>query len=330
MDKIDMKSLYDFSRKEGEGIPLLMDCDPGIDDAMALMMVKASGIFDLKSLTSVSGNLGIETTTRNIALFSEVLGFQAELARGASEPLVKERFSAADIHGNDGLGGASHLFDCTPDLSKVKPSAVDTMRRLLMEETRKTAIIATGPLTNIALLLKTYPEVKEKILVISIMGGSLEEGNVTALSEFNFYVDPEAASIVFKSGVPLLLSGLHLTKDATITRDNLEEIRRYPGVLSKPAAKMLETYPDTGHPLHDPCAVLALSHPEIFTFEDLEIHVDTREGVSQGMSYKEERSWVQRKPNCRVLMSIHQEKFRRLLVEALAYGQSDFPKNSRL
>lgn len=116
-----------------------------------------------------------------------------------------------------------------------------------------------------------------------------------------------------------MLSGLHMTLDATISEENLEEIRNHPGVLSKPAANMLKNYPGTAHPLHDPCAVLALSHPEIFTYEDLTIHIDTREGNSQGMSYKDERPWAEKVPNCRVLMKIHQEKFRRLLVEALAF-----------
>lgn len=208
---------YTSTRKKGERIQLFIDCNPGIDDAMALMMARASEGFDLKGITSVSGNLDIETTTKNIELFANVLKLNAVLARGASEPLVKGKFSAEEVHGSDGLGGASSLFGVTLSGEKVQQNAVDTMRKLLLEEERKTAIVAIGPLTNIALLLKTYPEVKEKIRVISIMGGSLEGGNVTPLSEFNFYVDPEAASIVFQSGIPLILSGLHMTVDATIT-----------------------------------------------------------------------------------------------------------------
>ena len=310
---------YHLTRKEGEKIPLLIDCDPGIDDAIALMVARASEAFEIKGITSVSGNLDIETTTKNIGLFAKVLELKAVLARGASEPLVKDKFSAEEVHGSDGLGGASSLFGVSWTEEKVQQNAVDTMRKLLLAEDRKTAIVAIGPLTNIALLLKTYPEVKEKIRVISIMGGSLEGGNVTPLSEFNFYVDPEAASIVFQSGVPLILSGLHMTLDATISEENLEEIRNHPGVLSKPAAAMLNNYPGTAHPLHDPCAVLALSHPEIFTYEDLTVHIDTREGDSQGMSYKDERPWVKKEANCRVLLKIHQEKFRRLLVDALAF-----------
>lgn len=310
---------HHLTRKEGEKIPLLIDCDPGIDDAIALMIARASDAFEIKGITSVSGNLDIETTTKNIELFAKVLELEAVLARGASEPLLKGKFSAEEVHGSDGLGGASSLFGVSLTGDRIQQNAVDTMRKLLLDEERKTAMVALGPLTNIALLLKTYPEVKEKIRVISIMGGSLEGGNVTPLSEFNFYVDPEAASIVFQSGVPLMLSGLHMTLDATISEENLEEIRNHPGVLSKPAANMLKNYPGTAHPLHDPCAVLALSHPEIFTYEDLTIHIDTREGNSQGMSYKDERPWAEKVPNCRVLMKIHQEKFRRLLVEALAF-----------
>ncbi|SDI41496.1 nucleoside hydrolase [Proteiniclasticum ruminis] len=310
---------YTSTRKKGERIPLLIDCDPGIDDAMALMVARASEGFELKGITSVSGNLDIETTTKNIELFAKVLKLNAVLASGASEPLVKGKFSAEEVHGSDGLGGASSLFGVSLSGDRVQQNAVDTMRKLLLEEERKTAIVAIGPLTNIALLLKIYPEVKEKIRVISIMGGSLEGGNVTPLSEFNFYVDPEAASIVFQSGVPLILSGLHMTVDATITEENLEEIRNHSGVLGVPAAEMLKTYPGTAHPLHDPCAVLALSHPEIFTYEDLTVHIDTREGDSQGMSYKDERPWVKKETNCRVLLKIHQEKFRRLLVDTLAF-----------
>lgn len=315
--KLDGAKL-DHKKNPCEKIPLLIDCDPGIDDAIALMVASASDLFEIRGLSSVSGNLNIDTTTKNIALFSKALGLKAVLSRGAEEPLVKGKFSAEEVHGRDGLGGASALFEEAPLTLSVKANAVETMRQLLLKEEKKTALIAIGPLTNIALLLKTYPEVKEKILVISIMGGSLGGGNVTPISEFNFYVDPEAASIVFSSGVPLILSGLHMTKGATLTEKNLEEILSKKGALSVQAATMLKNYPRTAHPLHDPCAVLALTHPEIFTYEDLAVRVDTREGITQGMSYIENRDFVEKKPNCRVLHKLDTERFREILVEALS------------
>lgn len=304
---------------EDDKIPLIIDCDPGVDDSLALMVARHAGCFEVKAVTAVSGNLGIEVTSKNALILSEVLGFQAPVAKGATEPLLKKIVTAEEVHGSDGMGGARQYFEETGGRTLSDRNAVETMREVLMSSDEKTAVIAIGPLTNIALLLKLYPEVREKILVLSIMGGGLQGGNVTALSEFNFYADPEAAAIVFGSGVPLILSGLHMTKDATLTEENLLDIRNHQGALSKPVSHMLRDYARNHAAIHDPCAVMALSHPEMFFSKDLYIEIDTREGVSRGMSYADERRWVDKTPNCTVLMSIDVEKFREVLVESLKY-----------
>jgi inosine-uridine nucleoside N-ribohydrolase len=296
--------------------PLIIDCDPGVDDVLAIVMAKYVDKFDIKAITSVSGNVGIDLTTRNAQLIAGLLGLNCIVARGAEEPLVKPKREAGHVHGADGIGGTLEMFpkDCGKDLSK--DSALNVLRDTLMKSDEKVSIVAIGPLTNIGLLLKTYPEVKEKIEVISIMGGAINNGNATPCSEYNFLVDPEAASIVYKSGVPLIMAGINLTVKVTLTDENLEEIKKIGTNLSEIGHKMILDYTKDDPAIHDPCAVLALSHPEMFEWEDLYVQIDTREGFTQGMSYADYRLRDPKKPNCRVLTNIDLDKFRRFTVES--------------
>ncbi|MFO7887904.1 MAG: nucleoside hydrolase [Eubacteriales bacterium] len=297
-------------------IPLIIDCDPGVDDVLAIVMAKHVDRFDIKAITSVSGNVGIDLTTRNAQLIAGLLDLKCVVARGAEEPLVKAKREAGHVHGADGIGGTFEFFpkNCKKELSKF--SALNVLRDTLLNSEERVSIVAIGPLTNIGLLLKTYPEVKEKIEVISIMGGAINNGNATPCSEYNFLVDPEAASIVFKSGVPLIMAGINLTVKVTLTKENLEEIKNIGSNLSEIGHKMIVDYTTDDPAIHDPCAVLALSHSDMFKWEDLHVQIDTREGFTQGMSYADYRLRDPKKPNCRVLTDIDLEKFRKLTVDS--------------
>ncbi len=298
-------------------IPLIIDCDPGVDDALTIFLAKYLDKFDIKAITSVSGNVGIDLTTRNALILADLIDLDCVVARGAEEPLVKPKRTSGTVHGIDGIGGSLELFpkECKKELSK--DNALTVLRDTLLNSEEKVSIVAIGPLTNIGLLLKVYPEVKEKIEVISIMGGAINHGNATPCSEFNFFADPEAASIVFNSGVPLIMAGINITAKATLTRENKKEIKNIGTNISEIGHKMIENYTSDDPAIHDPCAVLVLTHPEMFEWEDLYVQIDTRPGLTQGMSYADYRYNNINKPNCRVLRDLDIEKFRRFIIDSM-------------
>lgn len=299
--------------KEKKKIPLIIDCDPGVDDTLALFLAKNLDCFKIQAITTVSGNLSIEVTTENVQLVAGYLGLSCVVAKGAKEPLMKEKVTAAHIHGEDGLGGARKYFPKEKALPLAEEGALLVMRRLLLEAKEKVSILALGPLTNIALLLKAFPEVKEHIGLISIMGGGLFGGNVTPLSEFNFYVDPEAAQIVLQSGVPLLLSGIHMTEKAFLKSEDLQRVQESTGPYAKIGNALLKDFAQGQKAIHDPCAVLALARPDLFTWQEMALTVDPREGVSQGMLVP----MREKNPTCKVMMDLQVDTFRELLTEAM-------------
>lgn len=192
-----------------EKICTIFDCDPGVDDAFAIVYLKNSEKFDVKLLASVAGNVEVEYTTRNLRGLVKALDWDVEVCEGAAMPIMGRQVLAGEIHGKTGLGGYEFEDDELAELSK--RNAFDAMVDVL-ENNDKTLIIAVGPLTNIALLLLGRPDLKEKISEITIMGGGLEKGNTTAAAEFNIIADPEAAEIVFKSGVKVNMAGLDVTE----------------------------------------------------------------------------------------------------------------------
>lgn len=296
-------------------IPLIIDCDPGVDDALAIILANSIEGIDIKAITTVSGNARIEYTTRNALLIAELLDLDCIIAKGAEEPLVKPLLAGTNIHGHDGLGGCVKLFPNEIRKKLSKENAVTVMRDILINSDEKISIVAVGPLTNIAMLLKVYPEVKEKIEQISVMGGAIDNGNITACSEFNFYADPEAASIVFNSGVPLIMAGLNLTNNATLTEEELKEMKAIKTRLADIVVQMTSGYISKDAAIHDPCAILAISNPEIFEYKDLYIQIDTRDGITRGMSYADYRKNY--KSNCKVLTKLDVDKFRNFMVRSL-------------
>ena len=204
-------------------IPILMDVDTGIDDAIALMFAMQSDKLDIKGITAVAGNQVIEKTLRNTLDVVEFAGrSDIPIAKGAASPLVRKLEIAGDTHGESGLGSAKL------PLAEKQPEDIDAvglMRKVLEESDEKVILVPTGPLTNIALLLLAYPHVKEKIEKIVLMGGGAFEGNATPTAEFNIWVDPEAASVVFNSGLPVVLVGLDVTMKAYVTLEDINAMK---------------------------------------------------------------------------------------------------------
>lgn len=301
-------------------IPVILDCDPGIDDAFALLLAKTKTEIDLKAVTSVAGNVGVEHTTRNLRYLAKKFCLDCPVARGAAAPLVKQGKTAAQVHGEDGFGGLSARVKESELAPLSELFAVELMAKILRESEVPVTIIAVGPLTNIALLIKAYPDVLPKIKAFYIMGGGMRYGNRTATAEFNFYVDPEAAQIVFTSGVPIVLAALDITLQAYVTQEDVQNFAKLESPVVKELADLLKFYAVGDKAIHDPVAVLALTNPEAFETEALYMEVETNEGATRGMSFVDARENAPA-PNVTFLKSLSRAWFLGELQQALEVSQ---------
>lgn len=301
-------------------IPLIIDCDPGVDDAIAIMMAASFPQLDIKAICSVSGNVELKYTTHNARLVAGLLNFDCPIASGADQPLIKVRYRSSKAHGQDGFGDNAKYFDDNRLAPLASTHAVDLMAEILRESGEKVTIVAVGPLTNIAILLLCYPELKEKIERFSIMGGSLYDGNASPNAEFNFWVDPHAARIVFDSGIPILMAGLDVTHKAFVTLPDIERLRAVGGELAETAANILAAYAEHDAALHDPVSVFALVRPEIMQIESMLVRVEEKSGATEALSYADLRQPAKpdRAPdNCQVILGIDRGKFIDELVAGL-------------
>ena len=302
-------------------LPIILDGDPGHDDAIAWVFAKADPRLDILAVTSVAGNQTIEKTTLNARRICALLGIDAPFAKGAVRPLVNPPVTAGNWHGESGLDGPKMP---QPDQEMSELTAPDLMAKVIRESQDPVTIISTGPLTNTAQLLLIHPEVKENIGRISIMGGGVTHGNWVPAAEFNIWEDPEAAWIVFNSGIPMTMSGLDVTEKALICP---EDFPRIEGVGNQVAdivlgwLKFFYMYPMqigyAGAPVHDPCAVLALTHPEIFHMQDLHVDVELQGELTRGETVADFRSWSDAEKNVTCVLGIDREKYIDLLIDAL-------------
>lgn len=303
-------------------LPVILDGDPGHDDAIAWMLAKASPLLDIRAVTSVCGNQTIEKTTYNAQRVCALLGIDAPVAMGKPAPLLAEPMNAPSVHGQSGLDGPV-LPEPNAPLSSLR--SVELMAKVLQESETPVALVPTGPLTNIAALLLAHPELKEKIKVISLMGGGITHGNWTPAAEFNILVDPEAAKIVFESGVPIVMSGLDVTERALIFPKDFERIRKVGNPVARVVADWLEFFYGfhreigyAGAPLHDPVAVVSLIRPDLLTSKPLCVEIETQGEYCRGATIGHDR-----KPaNALVNFDIDRDGFADLLVEAVStYGE---------
>jgi inosine-uridine nucleoside N-ribohydrolase len=295
-------------------IPVLLDCDPGHDDAIALLLALGSDELELRGVTTVAGNQTLEKTTANAIRVLELAGRgEIPVAAGAGRPLVREPRVAADVHGETGLDG--------PDLPppRARPStehAVD----FLAERIEGTTLIATGPLTNVALLLARYPEAKPERIVL--MGGAIAEGNVTPAAEFNIWADPEAAQRVFTSGLDVTMVGLDVTHKALVSSNQLRGVGR----IGEVVAELLEFYGGfhrsvygwDGSPIHDAVAVAHVIDPDVLEVERLNVRIDTESELCRGRTVVDLWRRTGLEPTANVAVGIESHRFVSLLQERLA------------
>lgn len=261
--------------------PIIIDTDPGIDDAAALAIALRHPELDVKLITTVAGNVDVEKTTTNTLKLTEFLGSEVPVAKGMAGALLREIRFATDVHGESGMEG----YDFPPvKKSCIKEHAVEAMRKLLMESEEKITIVPIAALTNIAVLLTMYPEVKEHIEEIVMMGGSFGKGNTNTASEFNIFVDPHAAKIVFNAGLKITMVPLDVTREAAIHKESSEAIRQS-GKLGEMFYSLFEHYRGgslaSGLRIHDACAIAYLVRPDLFKTEDMYVEVAC-EGAAAG------------------------------------------------
>lgn len=311
----------------------VLDVDPGHDDMLAILL--AAKHLDVVGITTVSGNQSLAKVTRNAGVVLELGGLEhIPLAAGLARPLVNDPVYAPEIHGETGLDGVT-LPEPTVGLSEL--NAVE----FLLEQSSRyddLHVVATGPLTNVAAAFIRDPTLGERLRAISIMGGSLTYGNATPAAEFNIWVDPEAADVVFRSGVPIRMFGLNVTRRASATRAELDRIRGIGSDLARTVADLVEFYRGTlehvfgleGASLHDPLAVATFIQPDLFELKTMHVGIELHGTRTRGMTVCDYRQVEGRElagdkaiglgepPNAQVAVDIDVPGFFDLLNDTLA------------
>ena len=307
-------------------IPVILDGDPGHDDAIAWVLAKASPQLDILAVTSVCGNQTIAKTTYNTLRIMTLIGLDVPMAMGREKPLIGDPIIAPTVHGESGLDGPALP---EPAYVPVEMDAAELMAKILEESDEPVTLIPTGPLTNVAALLMTHPELKDKIAHIYLMGGGIDFGNWTPAAEFNILVDPEAADVVYRSGIPITMAGLDVTEKALIRPDDFNRIRALGNPVSDVVAAWLDFFYQfhlslgySGAPVHDAVAVAALLHPEMMEMKDYYVEIELGGDYCRGMTVADKLGLSGKKPNVRAIMNIDRDAFADLLVEAArTYGE---------
>jgi inosine-uridine nucleoside N-ribohydrolase len=302
---------------------LLVDCDPGLDDALALLLALGSPEVEVLGVTTVAGNQTVDKTTRNALQVLELAGrTDIPVAAGAARPLMGKLVVAADAHGKSGLDGPALP---EPTTMPVAHPAVDFLAHRLVDAREPVTLVVLGPLTNVALLLALRPDAVERIERIVLMGGAIGPGNMTAAAEFNIWIDPEAAERVFESGLPLTMVGLDVTNRAVLTPEHAQMLRAA-GPVGAAAAAMLDfylgfylnAYEHGGAPIHDALAMASVIRPAVLATELREVRIE-RTGLCRGRTVVDMRRRLELPPpNARVAVDLDSEGFRDLLLERLA------------
>ena len=305
---------------------IIIDTDPGQDDAVAILLALASPELEVLGITCVAGNVPLALTARNARVVCELAGRpETRVFAGCDRPLARKLVTAEHVHGKTGLDGAD-LPD--PAMALEPGHAVDFLIETLRNEAAgSVTLVPIGPLTNIATAMMQAPDIVPRIGRIVLMGGAyFEVGNITPAAEFNIYVDPEAADHVFHAGVPITMIPLDVTHRALTTRPRVEAFRALPGRVGPAVAGWTdfferfdkEKYGAEGAPLHDPCTIAWLLQPDLFSGRDINVEIETEGRLTLGMTVADYWRVTDRAPNVTFLRDIDAEGFFALLTERLA------------
>lgn len=304
-------------------VPVIIDCDPGHDDALALLLAAGDPRLRLLGITTVAGNQTLDRTTTNALRILGLAGVTGvPVAAGSDRPLVGDLAVAEYIHGASGLDG--------PDLDGPVAAVADVpaaelMRRLIAASAEPVTLVATGPLTNVALLLRSHPEVAGNLRRIVFMGGSTERGNTTPYGEFNIVTDPEAADIVLRSGLPTTMIGLNVTHQALATTEIIAEFRALGTPLGVVCAELMTFFAGTYRhvfgfdhpPVHDPVAVAHVIHPAIVRTVHASVSVELTGTYTRGATVVDLHRRTTRPPNADIAVGLDVDAFWRLLMSAV-------------
>ena len=304
---------------------IIIDTDPGQDDAVAILLALASPELDILGITAVAGNVPLKLTEKNARKICELAGKpETRVFAGASRPLMRQLVTAEEVHGKTGLDGPDLP---EPTMPLESQHAVDFIVETLMrEEPGSVTLCPLGPLTNIALALIREPRIASRIGRIVLMGGGFfEGGNVTPAAEFNIYVDPHAADVVFRSGAPIVMMPLDVTHKVLTRAGRVAAIRALGSKVGVATAQMLEfferfdeeKYGSDGGPLHDPCVIAWLLRPELFKGRECNVVVETGSELTMGMTVIDWWGVTKRQKNATVMRDVDDEGFFALLLDRL-------------
>jgi inosine-uridine nucleoside N-ribohydrolase len=300
---------------------VIIDCDPGTDDAIALLLAFASPELDIRAITVAGGNAGLVRTLANTLAVRQLAGADVPVYAGADRPLLGAFATEPTIHGDDGLGGIVLPLGSPPE----PVLAADAIRAILRTADTPVTLVGIGPATNLALALATEPALAGRVEEIALMSGAWAEGNVTPAAEFNAWSDPEALAILLASGCPVTFSTLELTAQALATPDRLDAWRAGgEGRCLTAACAIQASVPHSrrlggvGAPLHDPCAVAWLTHPHLFTARPVSVQVALGFGPNRGRTMIDRWGRSGRAPHATVLETLDAEAFFALLGQRLA------------
>ena len=299
--------------------PIIIDTDPGIDDALAIAIALFSDELDVRLITTVAGNVSLEKVTYNTLRLLRFFGKRVPVAKGAKAPLILKLTDASGIHGPSGMEGFQFP---EPDESLLLPEhAVEAMRRVILESAQKITLMPIAPLTNLALLFRMYPEVRGNIQQIVMMGGSLSRGNKGVMSEFNIATDPEAAKIVFDSGVPIVMAGLDVGLKALVLPEDSARLPEL-GEVGRMAHALFGRYRGgsmkTGLKMYDACAVAYLLQPDLFETAQTFVDVELAGTLTKGCTVADLKGYLGQPANATVCTDVDGERFRQWFMDRVA------------
>ena len=301
---------------------IILDCDPGHDDAVAIMLAGKSPKIDLLGITVVAGNQTLDNTQRNALNVVQCLGLDVPVYPGCGQPMIREKMTAGDIHGKTGLDGP--VFE--PLTRKLEPEhGVNFIIRTLMESNDPITMVTTGPMTNLGMAIRMEPRIVEKIQRIVLMGGAYTNGNVTPAAEFNIIADADAAYVCFTSGRPITMVGLDVTRKALCYPSIVERMDKVGNKASKLFVDLMkhfcksqkEVFGWEGGPLHDPITVAYLIDPTVLTTKPMHAEIDIRSTQSYGRTNCDYFGYQKKEPNADVAIDIDVEKFWNMIEEGL-------------
>lgn len=304
-------------------IPIILDCDPGHDDALAIILAAFDPRIELLAITTVSGNGPIEKVTENALRICALAGIEVPVAKGAAASLKGSTEAASNIHGKSALDGAELPL---PAFALNDESAVELIARLVRTSMVPISLVATGPLTNIAVFISEYPELLTNVKDLTFMGGSAGRGNRTPYAEFNIWADPEAAEIVVKSGLKMMMCGLDVTHQALVTSEIFDSLAAMKSTVATTIIGLLKFFAHTYDevfglphpPLHDPVAIAALANPLIVRSKLVNVEIELVSPLTRGATVVDLHKVTGRPPNIAVALDLDVDLFWRDMLTAIA------------